>query len=177
MHRLSRLLVLVAAFAPQAAHAWQRPPTATTTRVGELVRIRTTERTSFRGTLEFASPDSLVINDAAGAQRTLRADIIRTMHARRVRPWGQRARRGMLVGVAIGFLVPAVHSLAKGKQGCSTPLDPGWTYTYCKQSYENIEETASVLMILFGGVGFGVGAAVPWNHWQRVRIGAVGSLP
>ncbi len=177
MHRLSRLLVLVAAFAPQVAHAWQRTPTASTARVGELVRVRTSERTSYRGTLELAGPDSLVIKDAAGAQRTLRADIIRTIDARRVRPWGQRARRGALVGVAVGFLVPAVSSLLKGKQGCTIPLDPGWTYTYCEKSYENIEEPASILMILFGGVGFAVGATVPWNHWQRVRIGAAGSPP
>jgi hypothetical protein len=66
-----------------------------------------------------------------------------------------------------------VHSLAKGKQVC----DPPTTYVYCEKSYENIEETAGPLMILFGGIGFGVGAAVPWNHWQRVRIGTAGSPP
>lgn len=174
MHRLSRLLVLVAAFAPQVAHAWQ--PTTSTARVGELVRVHTSERARFRGTLEFANPDSLIIKDAGGAQRTLRADIIRTIDARRVRPWGQRARRGALVGVAVGFLVPAVSSLLKGKQGCA-PLAHGGTYAYCEKSYENIEEPASILMILFGGVGFGVGATVPWNHWRRVRIGAAGSPP
>ncbi|MEK7240762.1 MAG: hypothetical protein AAB224_09245 [Gemmatimonadota bacterium] len=173
MHRLSRLLVFVAAFVPQVAHAWQPTPTASTARVGELVRVRTSGRTSFRGTLELASPDLVVIRDGGGAQRTLRADMVRAIDARRVRPWGQRARRGALVGAAIGFLVPAVTSLAKGKQGCAPPT----TYQYCEKSYENIEETAGPLMILFGGIGLGVGAAVPWNHWQRVNINAVGTPP
>ncbi len=176
MHRLSRLLILVASFAPQVAHAWQPTSTASTARAGEVVRVRTFERTSYRGTLELASSDLLVIRNTAGAQRTLRADMVRTIDARRVRPWGQRAWRGALVGAAIGFLVPAVTSLAKGKQGCAPPADGG-TYLYCRKSYENIEETAAPLMILFGGIGFGVGAAVPWNQWQRVRIGTAGSPP
>ena len=92
------------------AHGFNRPGG----RTGSCSHLRAHQ---LRGTLELASPDLVVIRDGGGAQRTLRADMVRAIDARRVRPWGQRARRGALVGAAIGFLVPAVTSLAKGEAG------------------------------------------------------------
>lgn len=176
MRRVVPLLVLALVHAPLAAHAWQDTSPASAARIGDQVRVHTTGGAVVRGTLALVSSDLLVVADAEGSSRTVRSNLVRAVDARRVLPWRRRAMRGALVGATIGFLVPAVQSLARGKHVCETP-PAGTTYTYCEKSYDIIDETASLGAVTFGILGFGVGAAVPWHHWKRVTFFASGSTP
>ena len=167
MRRISRLLVLAAAFTPLSAHAWQRTPPGSTARLGELVRVRTTDATEHRGTLAFASRDSLVLSATDSTRRALLTQLVTQIDARRVMPARQRALRGLVVGAAIGFLPAAISSLARGKHEQCVNVAPGTT---CDVSYDNIDETAGIPAVFLGLVGAGVGALVRWHHWQRVSL-------
>jgi len=167
MSRIVRLLVLAAAFTPHSAHAWQRTPPTSTARLGELVRVRTTDRAEHRGTLAFASRDSLVLTATDSTRRALLTQLITQIDARRVMPARQRALRGLVVGAAIGFLPAAIASLARGKHEQCVNVAPGST---CNVAYDNIDETAGLPAMLLGIIGAGVGTVVRWHHWQRVSL-------
>jgi hypothetical protein len=152
MSRVFRLLVLAAAFTPHSAHAWQRTPPTSTARLGELVRVRTTDRAEHRGTLAFASSDSLVLNAAAASRIAIPAPSVAQVDAFRRRPLWSRMFRGALIGAAIGVAIPLV---AEGGS-----------------HWGRVVEVAPITGYLFGVIGSGIGVISRSRHWERVALPA-----
>jgi len=150
MRRIIRLLVLAAAFTPQSAHAWQRTPPSSTARLGELVRVRTTDATEHRGTLAFASRDSVVISDGTGTRWVVPTPTLVLLTARRRMPTRTRMWRGALVGGAVAALIAVYSQLSADR--------------------ERSAEGLPYLFVILPVPGAIVGALLPLHHWERVTL-------
>lgn len=115
------------------------------------MRVRTVDRTEHRGTLSFASPDSLVFKDAAGQRTVMPTPNLVQIDAWRRRSVWSRMFRGALIGAAIGVAIPLV-------------ADGG-------SDWGSVVEAAPITGMLFAYIGAGIGAAVRSQHWQRVSLG------
>jgi len=149
MRRLHPLLILMAALAPQVALARQRTPQPSIARLGELVRVRDTTKQEHRGTLAFATRDSLIINSEAGRRTVLATPNVAQLSARRPMSLGARMARGALVGFVVGAALPVATAIKLND----------WT---------NVAQDALFVGLSFSSAGAAVGAASHWQHWERV---------
>lgn len=138
------------------------------------MKLRTTDGRLLRGTVRALASDSLSVALGDGAIASLAPSQVTTAWARRPVPIGTRTKRGALVGVALGFLIPAASSLAKGKVETCLPDGPHGEIPVprCTRAYHTIDEDAMGGMFFLGLIGTVVGLVVPYDGWARVTLPA-----
>jgi len=150
MRQLHALLILVAALAPRVALARQQMPLASTARLGELVRVRSTAQPARRGTLAYASRDSIIVNDDSGARWVVPTPTLVQLSARRPMPIRTRMWRGALVGAAVATSISILSELgsdrARGREGLP------------------------YLFVIFPVQGAGIGALLRLHAWEPVTL-------